>query len=490
MFRYPIVLTIAGSDPSGGAGIQADIKTISALGGYAASVITAVTVQNTCGVQSVFPLPASVVEGQLRAVLDDLHVQAVKIGMLQDAAIIRTIASVLREYRPAYVVLDPVMVSSSGHPLLSEEAFRAMVDELFPLATLITPNLPEAEALLTACSPESFPADPKGQFVWTAEKMEQAAGSLLTCRSEAVLLKGGHLEGDERMDVLAVRTGEGAYRLSRFTHNRIDTQNTHGTGCTLSSAIATGLAKGYSLEKSVAAAKEYLSCALEAGRNVRVGKGHGPADFFFAPSPSLRMGLLKIIVITWPEFLPDEAATLTTLFQSGLERLHLRKPQASAEELEELIRQIPAEYYSRMVLHDHFQLAVRYGLGGVHLNRRNPSPPPAFKGTVSCSCHSLEEVEMAKRTCNYVSLSPVFDSISKTGYRSAFTPESLHEALVNGIIDDKVMALGGVDCTNIRQVQAMGFGGAMILGEIWCTSDGDYDGSEAVERFKALTRSV
>lgn len=269
MKTYPCVLSIAGSDCSGGAGIQADTKTISALGAYAATAITAVTVQNTCGVTGVHTVPAPVVEGQIEAVLTDLHPCAVKIGMVSDAAIVRTIARCLQRHPVRHIVFDPVMVSSSGRPLMEPDAIAAITSALMPLCTLITPNLPEAELLL-------------GTKATTADDMHRAAKALLRYGSRAVLLKGGHLDGNAMTDVLLTTEDDAPYL---FTAPKVESRNTHGTGCTLSSAIATRLALGDPLPCAVEQAKAYVHRALTDGRNVHFGEGHGPLNHLFAPVP-------------------------------------------------------------------------------------------------------------------------------------------------------------------------------------------------------------
>lgn len=265
MKNYPVVLTIAGSDCSGGAGIQADIKTISALGGYAASAITALTVQNTTGVHAVYPVPAEVVRGQIEAVMEDLHPRGVKIGMVDELITVRAIADCLRKYAPEHVVFDPVMVSSSGRKLMSDEAIRAIQKELFPLTTLITPNLDEVAVLI-------------GQRPAGTEEMQHTARVLSELYETAVLIKGGHLEGDEMQDVLF---GNGNSYI--YKEKKIVSKNLHGTGCTLSSAIATYLALGHNMKEAVYEAKTYVSKAIDAGKDVTAGQGNGPLCHFWNP---------------------------------------------------------------------------------------------------------------------------------------------------------------------------------------------------------------
>lgn len=265
--RYTTVLTIAGSDCSGGAGIQADIKTFSALGCYAASVITAVTVQNTCGVSAVHPVPADIVEAQIRSVTEDLSPATVKIGMVTDSSIIEAIARSLKDY-PAPVIFDPVLISSSGRPLVEHEALQQLRRRLIPLCTLLTPNLPEAEVL----------SDIR---IRKAEDRMSAGRKILSSGCRAVLIKGGHLPGDDTEDLLM--TAEEPDMTVGFHGRRIASHNTHGTGCTLSSAIAAYIARGCSLPDAVRNGKEYLTQALIAGKDVTTGHGCGPLNHFFDP---------------------------------------------------------------------------------------------------------------------------------------------------------------------------------------------------------------
>jgi hydroxymethylpyrimidine/phosphomethylpyrimidine kinase len=263
--RTPIALTIAGSDSSGGAGIQADLKTFSAFGVYGASVITALTAQNTQGVQAVEAVPAGFVAAQLDSVLSDLAVDAVKTGMLADAGITEAVARALRAALPRPLVVDPVMVATSGDVLLRPEAIGAVRSALIPLATLITPNLAEAAVLLDARKAES-----------EADMRDQARALLgLGCR--AVLVKGGHGTGDQAVDVLADASG-----VEVCASPRIATPHTHGTGCTLSAAIAALLAQGATLPDAVRRAKAFVWHGLHAGRTLGVGGGRGPVDHLFA----------------------------------------------------------------------------------------------------------------------------------------------------------------------------------------------------------------
>lgn len=259
-----VALTVAGSDSGGGAGIQADLKTFSALGVYGASVVTALTAQNTQGVRAIHDVPAKFIAEQLEAVLDDMPVAAVKIGMLSQPEVIAVVADTLRRYKVEQVVLDPVMVATSGDPLLVDEAVDALRSELMPLVRLITPNLPEASVLLGLTGHAESPAE-----------MQSQADQLIALGAEAVLLKGGHLKGDSSADLLMLK-GDALWLPSQ----RIATANTHGTGCTLSSATAAGLAKGHDLALSVTEAKAYITEAIAAADQLNVGRGHGPVHHF------------------------------------------------------------------------------------------------------------------------------------------------------------------------------------------------------------------
>ncbi len=262
---WPTALTIAGSDSGGGAGIQADLKTFSALGVYGASVITALTAQNTQAVTGVMDVPADFVTRQIDAVFSDIAVHAVKIGMLSRVETIRAVAEGLRRYRPAHVVLDPVMIAKSGDALLHDEAIAVLCEELLPLATLVTPNLPEAQRLAGATGSVS------------ADDMADLGAALLALGPRAVLVKGGHLDGPESPDLLC--TGD---MTTWLPGPRLASRNTHGTGCTLSSAIAALLARGEDLAGAVRGAKAYTTAAIAGADRLDIGGGHGPVHHFHA----------------------------------------------------------------------------------------------------------------------------------------------------------------------------------------------------------------
>jgi hydroxymethylpyrimidine/phosphomethylpyrimidine kinase len=261
-------LTIAGSDPSGGAGIQADLKTFSANGVYGMSALTALTAQNTQGVSAVQTVAPDFVIAQIRDVLADIPVGAVKIGMIATAEIAEAVASALTDYTGS-IVLDPVMVAKGGHPLLPAEAVHSLETHLLPRATVLTPNLPEAAAILGV-----------GEATNEAQMIDQGK-ALIEMGPLAVLVKGGHLDGPESTDVLVTQDG-----VERFTAPRVATRNTHGTGCTLSAAIAAELAKGAEIIAAVTAAKTYLTGAVAAADSLNIGNGHGPTHHFHAIWPN------------------------------------------------------------------------------------------------------------------------------------------------------------------------------------------------------------
>ncbi len=261
----PIALTIAGSDSGGGAGIQADLKTFSALGVFGCSAISSLTAQNTQGVQGVFPVPPDFVQQQIQSVLSDLTVGAIKTGMLATADIICAVAQNLAAFETTPLVVDPVMIATSGDRLLDEDAVAVLISQLLPQATLITPNLHEAAALLNQ------------PLATDLSRMQQQGEALLRLGARAVLMKGGHSDAREATDLLV--TAEG---VKAFSAPRLNTRNTHGTGCTLASAIAAGLAKGLALDESVAQAKNYLQAALAASDKLHIGQGSGPVHHFYA----------------------------------------------------------------------------------------------------------------------------------------------------------------------------------------------------------------
>ncbi|MFC0345554.1 bifunctional hydroxymethylpyrimidine kinase/phosphomethylpyrimidine kinase [Epilithonimonas hispanica] len=274
-YKYPSVLTIAGFDGSGGAGIQADIKTISALGCYATSVLTALPVQNTQGVRNIFSIPVQAVSEQIESILDDIFPEAIKIGMVHTPELVETIVETLAKYKKVPIVFDPVMVATSGHRLIEEETIQTIIEKLFPISDIITPNMDEASILAN-------------MEVKTLEDMKIAGKNIKKLGCKHILLKGGH-QTTEKITSLFYSNKEG---FQTFESLKLNTKNTHGSGCTLSSAIASFIAQGKSMDRAVALAQNYVSEAILEGSNVQTGKGNGPLNHFFNPQKLIKNELV------------------------------------------------------------------------------------------------------------------------------------------------------------------------------------------------------
>lgn len=270
-YKYPSVLTIAGFDGSGGAGIQADIKTISALGCYATSVLTALPIQNTQGVRNIFPVPVDAVAEQIEAILDDVFPDAIKIGMVHTPELVETIVQTLGKYKKVPIVYDPVMVATSGHRLIEEKTIQTIIEKLFPMADVITPNMDEAAILAK-------------MTVKTLAEMQLAGAKIKTLNCKNILLKGGH-QTTSKITTLFL---DGEDRTHTFETEKFETNNTHGSGCTLSSAIAAYLAQGKSLLDAVSMGQTYTYEAIKNGENVQTGKGNGPLNHFFNPQKLIK----------------------------------------------------------------------------------------------------------------------------------------------------------------------------------------------------------
>lgn len=274
-YSYPVVLTIAGFDGSGGAGIQADIKTISALGCYATSVLTALPVQNTQGVRSIYPIPDTAVQEQIETVMDDIFPQCIKIGMVHTTELVHTIEHTLGKYPRVPIVFDPVMVASSGHKLIEDATIAVIVERLFPLSTLITPNMDEAGIL-------------SEMEVKTLDDMYLAGEKILKLGCHSLLLKGGHLSTRNITSVYFDQNG----KTTIFESEKLPTRNTHGSGCTLSSAIASYLAQGKDLGNAISDGLQYVHEAISSGADVLTGKGNGPLNHFFNPHKLIKNELV------------------------------------------------------------------------------------------------------------------------------------------------------------------------------------------------------
>lgn len=270
MKTYPKLLIIAGSDSGGGAGIQADIKSAGACGAYSSTVITALTAQNTLGVDAIEGISPEMISAQLKAVFDDIGADAIKIGMLHSQEVIEAITKELKYYRPRHIVVDPVMVATSGDRLLETKAIKALMREIIPIAEVVTPNIPELELLL-------------GESIKDSREFSEYAIALAEKFEVSVLLKAGHLKGETSVDILFnIHTK----KLTKLSSPRVDTKNTHGTGCSLSSALASYLAQGYCLEDAAQKAKTFIYEAIKAGKDYKLGEGSGPIHHFYKTEPS------------------------------------------------------------------------------------------------------------------------------------------------------------------------------------------------------------
>ena len=508
MNRYVTALTIAGSDPSGGAGMQADLKTFSALGVYGATAITAVTVQNTVGVKYVHKLPPQVVYDQITAVMEDLCVDAVKIGMVNDADTLDAIVCALSEHKPKFLVVDPVMVSTSGCALMQPDALAIMKERLLPMADLVTPNLPEAWTL-----------------AGTDTSVDDAAQAILRLGVKALLIKGGHAEGKVKTDYLYIYKGEGVKRVE-FTAETVDTMNTHGTGCTLSSAIAALLACGNGLEDSVRQAKDYLTEALKAGADVHVGGGHGPVCHFY-DSEVMRFCGYKVIRSDRKTLKPYDLKTALSLqfithftdkysyydsamiaLEGGCRWIQLRMKDADEAEIERVARLILPECRRRgavFVIDDHVELALRVGADGVHLGkndmpvsearrlarefvgkqvtsrqsdeRQDQSPCLLVSDRLSAenfiiggTANTFEDIErLAAQGADYIGCGPFrFTTTKKNlapmlgidGYKNILSQMRKHGITL------PLVAIGGITCGDIPQLMAAGVTGIALSGSI------------------------
>ena len=478
MKRYATALTIAGSDPSGGAGLQADLKTFSALGVYGATAITAVTVQNTQGVKYVHKLPPQVVYDQIAAVMEDVTVDAVKVGMVNDAATLDAIVRALTAYRPKFLVVDPVMVSTSGCALMQPDALAIMKERLLPMADLVTPNLPEAWTL-----------------AGTDTSVDDAAQAILRLGVKALLIKGGHAEGKTKTDYLYIYKGEGVKR-AEFTAETIDTPNTHGTGCTLSSAIAALLACGNGLEDAVRKAKEYLTEALKAGADVHVGRGHGPVCHFYADRV-MRLCGYKVVQYDRKTSKPHDLKTASRLqfithftdkysyydsammaLEGGCRWLQLRMKDAGEAEVERVARLILPECRRRgavFVIDDHVELALRVGADGVHLGKNDMPVDEARRLAgdgfiIGGTANTFEDVQrLAAQGADYIGCGPFrFTTTKKNlapmlgleGYKRILSQMKEHG------IGLPLVAIGGITSDDIPQLMAAGVSGIALSGRV------------------------
>lgn len=499
MKRYVTALTIAGSDPSGGAGIQADLKTFSALGVYGATAITAVTVQNTQSVKYVHKLPAQVVYNQIVAVMEDVTVDAVKIGMVNDAETLDAIVRALTAYRPKYLVVDPVMVSTSGCALMQPDALAIMKERLLPMADLVTPNLPEAWTL-----------------AGTDTSVDDAAQAILRLGVKALLIKGGHAEGKTKTDYLYIYKGEGLKRVE-LTAETVDTLNTHGTGCTLSSAIAALLACGNGLEDAVRKAKEYLTEALKAGAGVHVGRGHGPVCHFYADRVMRFVGY-KVVPFNRITLKPHDLKTASRLqfithftdkysyydsammaLEGGCRWIQLRMKDACEDEIERVARLILPECRRKgavFVIDDHVELALRVGADGVHLGKNDMPVDEAHRLAgdgfiIGGTANTFEDVQrLAAQGADYIGCGPFrFTTTKKNlapmlgldGYKRILSQMKEHG------IGLPLVAIGGITSDDIPQLMAAGVSGIALSSSVLRAEQPVEEMRKVVEKLRIMS---
>lgn len=499
MKRYVTALTIAGSDPSGGAGIQADLKTFSALGVYGATAITAVTVQNTQSVKYVHKLPPQVVYDQIVAVMEDVTVDAVKIGMVNDAETLDAIVRALTAYRSKFLVVDPVMVSTSGCALMQPDALAIMKERLLPMADFVTPNLPEAWTL-----------------AGTDTSVDDAAQAILRLGVKALLIKGGHAEGNTKTDYLYIYKGEGVKRVE-FTAETIDTPNTHGTGCTLSSAIAALLACGNGLEDAVRQAKEYLTEALKAGAGVHVGRGHGPVCHFYADRV-MRLCGYKVVRYDLKTLKPKDLETASRLqfithftdkysyydsammaLEGGCQWIQLRMKDACEDEIERVARLILPEC-RRMgavfVIDDHVELALRVGADGVHLGKNDMPVDEARRLAgdgfiIGGTANTFEDVQrLAAQGADYIGCGPFRFTMTKKNLAPMLGLEGYKRILSQMKecgIGLPLVAIGGITSDDIPQLMAAGVSGIALSGSVLRAEQPVEEMRKVVEKLRIMS---
>lgn len=503
MKRYITALSIAGSDPSGGAGLQADLKTFSALGVYGATAITAVTVQNTVGVKYVHALPPQVVYDQIVTVMEDIMPDAVKIGMVNDAETLDAIVRALTLHRPRFLVVDPVMVSTSGCALMQADALQVMEERLLPMADIVTPNLPEAWTL-----------------AGTDSSVDEAAQAILRLGVKALLMKGGHAEGTTKTDYLYVSYDDGVKR-TEFSSATVDTFNTHGTGCTLSSAIAAMLARGHGMEEAVRQAKMYLTEALKAGADVVVGHGHGPVCHFYddavirsygykvirssgseairsSGSEVIRSSGYKVIRSNRKTVKPNNLKTLKSKLQfithftdrysyldsammaleGGCRWIQLRMKDADEAEIERTARQILPECRRRgavFIIDDHVELVKRVGADGVHLGKNDMPVDEARRilgdeFIIGGTANTFEDIQrLAAQGADYIGCGPFRFTTTKKNLAPMLGIEG-YENIVSLMkthgINLPIVAIGGITYDDIPRIMSTGVTGIAISGSV------------------------
>ena len=483
--------------------MQADLKTFSALGVYGATAITAVTVQNTQSVKYVHTLPPQVVYDQIVGVMEDLCVDAVKIGMVNDADTLDAIVRALSERKPKFLVVDPVMVSTSGCALMQPDALAIMKERLLPMADLVTPNLPEAWTL-----------------AGTDTSVDDAAQKILRLGVKALLIKGGHAEGKTKTDYLYINNGGGVMRVE-FTSETVETKNTHGTGCTLSSAIAAFAARGCGLEDAVRKAKGYLTGALKAGADVVVGKGHGPVCHFFKPASGQadkQADCLQVVTDCNPSNLVCLSTRLSSAvnlqfithftekysyadsamiaLEGGCRWIQLRMKDADEAEIERVARLVLPECRRRgavFVIDDHVDLALRVGADGVHLGKNDMPVSEARRLAgadfiIGGTANTFEDVQrLAAQGADYIGCGPFRFTTTKKKLAPMLGIEGYKRILsqMKGCgITLPLVAIGGITCGDIPQLMAAGVSGIALSGSVLRAENPVEEMKKVVEKLK------
>lgn len=484
-----VALTIAGSDPSGGAGIQADLRTFAALGVVGVSVVTALTVQNSLGVQSVHPVPADVLAAQLEVLLSDTKIQAVKIGMLGGADQVRAVAAALRKYAPPNVVLDPVLASTGGVPLLDEEGRAVLLTELMPLCDLVTPNLSEAEALT-------------GVAVRGLQTATEAGRWLLKAGARAVLVKGGHLAGSPD-DYLVLPRGHeisptGLYLLRG---HRVDTPHTHGTGCLLSSATAAFLAQDLRLERAISRAKMLLKFALSSTVIIGAGRGYPDVASAALALEGNRMihgqkleRLRGLYVLTDPDLRLEGSAEeiVSAALTGGAKIIQLREKRLPTPQLIEIARHLAHRCRvgkALLIVNDRVDVALASHADGVHLGPDDMTPADARRllgpeKLVGVSVATVEEARAAAPYASYFGVGAIFGSKTKLDAGAAIGVERIRE-IKAAFPNIPIVAIGGVSAENIAEVAAAGADAAAVVSAVVAAPDMEAATRDLVARFEA-----
>ena len=451
----PIVLTIAGSDPSSGAGIQADLKTIEATGGYGATVITAITVQNTRGVTRSSALAPDLVREQLAAVWNDLEPAAVKSGMLASASIVCAVAERIRTERPQHYVLDPVMQSSDGFCLLPATGVEALRRELIPLATVLTPNVDDVRALT-------------GLDVRDVEEAERAGRRLLALGCRAVLVKGGHYGGSKAIDVLVRACG-----TQVFSSERLASPHTHGTGCVLSAAVATSLALGKPLEDAIGAAKRIVTAAIRHG--LPLGGGRGPTDPMHPRVP----GRLHVITDETVQSRYSHLELAMLAAEGGADTVQFREKRvrttrALVDEARSMAQQV-RERGARLLVNDRLDVAVAAEADGVHLGPDDLDPTSARRllgqrGLIGATANDLDRaLQLTAAPIDYLGVGPVFGTSSKTAPAATLGLTGLRE--IASAVVQPVIAIGNISPERVAAVLEAGAHGVAVLSDVACHAD-------------------